>query len=134
MGIKFIDISKLKAHEKVSKMRVKKLLKQIVKEKILKRPIIVDSDNYIILDGHHRTEVFKSLNFKKIPALLVDYKRIKVVARRKKYAKLDIRNLVISMVKKNKLLPYKTTKHLIPFKNLLNVSFDLNYETNKKKG
>ena len=77
-------------------------------------PIIVDRHHLIILDGHHRVAILKKLGYQKIPAYLVDYlnKNIKVISRRKN---LPIKKeTIIYNSLLGKLLPYKTSKHLIP--------------------
>jgi hypothetical protein len=48
-------------------------MENIEKIRMLKRPIIVDRDSYVIIDGHHRYEALKRLGVNKIPAILVDY-------------------------------------------------------------
>ena len=38
----------------------------------LQNPVIVD-ENHVVLDGNHRTHVFKMLNFRYIPVCKIDY-------------------------------------------------------------
>ena len=111
--IKLIDINKLKPIESHNKKRVKELSKIITKEELWTVPLIVDKNNYLILDGHHRFEVAKMLNFKRIPAILVDYKNIDVWSLRKKYV-LNY-DIVTKHAMNNKIYPYKTVKHKYPF-------------------
>ena len=54
--IKIIAIKKLRAHEKVNKSNLNKVKKSILKVGYINNPIIVDQNNFIILDGHHRTK------------------------------------------------------------------------------
>lgn len=117
MKIELIDISKLKPHEKISKKRLRELKKKLLKEGSIKKPIIVEKSQLIILDGHHRIQLLKELNFKTVPAILVDYGKIRVFPRRKKYSNINLKNLVYETVKSGKLLPYKTTRHIFPFKD-----------------
>ncbi len=117
MKIVIIDINKLKFHEHILESRVLQLMKMIKKKGKFIKPIVVEKNAKIILDGHHRVEAMKRMGFKKIPAQLVDYKNIKVELRHKNLPDFIIRGLVELIVKKNKLLPRKTTKHCYQVKN-----------------
>ncbi len=84
-------IDKLKPHEAVIDSLVEQLL-QDIKQRGLIYPIIVDKNTFTILDGHHRTEVFRRLGLKKIPAILIDYKQDYVSVKRWFYI-LDVEKL-----------------------------------------
>ena len=107
--VTLIDVSKLKPIENHSKSRAKMLCKKITNENVWTVPLIVDKNNYLIMDGHHRFEVVKTLNLKKIPVILVDYKDVDVWSLRKQY-KLDYK-IVTEHALDNKIYPYKTVKH-----------------------
>lgn len=128
MKVQYVEISKLKPHEKISRKRLADLTFQLKKEKLLRKPIIVERDNFIILDGHHRVEYFKKNKIKKIPAILVDYDKIKVLPRRKKYCNLDIKKLVTKCALEGKVLPYKTTKHILSKEKIININFKIIHE------
>lgn len=121
-NIVFIRLEKLVCHEKVNNKRFKELMKQIKKDKKLKKPIVVDKDTMIILDGHHRHQVFLRLGIKKIPCFLVDYfdKNIKVGFRRPEIKNRLIKEIIIQKTKEGKILPYKTTRHILPFRPTVN--------------
>ncbi|NPA23964.1 MAG: ParB N-terminal domain-containing protein [Crenarchaeota archaeon] len=70
--LKRIRISKLIPHESTIEERVRELIESI-RRTGLQEPIIVDSETYMIIDGHHRVEACKRLGITKIPALLVNY-------------------------------------------------------------
>ncbi|MDP1845287.1 MAG: ParB N-terminal domain-containing protein [Candidatus Moranbacteria bacterium] len=112
--IQIISIKKLKPHEKTNRINLKKIKFQLRKEGRLINPIIVDRDNLIILDGHHRVRALAELGYKKIAAYLVDYssERIKVLPRRPgiKISK----EIIIKKAQAGKVFPHKTSKHLIP--------------------
>lgn len=117
MSVSLIDLSKLKEHEKIDKDHLVKIKHLIEKSGVFKEPIIVDKDNLVILDGHHRFNSCKQLGLTKIPCLTVDYindSKIKVVARRKKF-KIN-KEIVMNMGLSNKVFPAKTTKHYIPYR------------------
>lgn len=124
-NIKIINIQLLRAHEKTNQTNLKKVKKSIIKSGYFNTPIIIDKDNFIILDGHHRTQALNDLGYKKIPVLAVDYndKKIRVTSRRKNY--IVNKEEVIKRGLTNKLYPYKTSKHFIPLRPKLNkVSLD----------
>jgi len=117
-NIKIIEIADLKAHEKTSPKREKEIMEFLKKSKSFTRPIIVDKETLTILDGHHRVKTMKYLGYKKIPAMLVDYKsnQIKVNLRSKGLKVLSedlIKFIVTSIANSGLLLPQKTTRHLV---------------------
>jgi hypothetical protein len=59
-------------HEKTLPHQAEKLILEFRNWTKLQNPIIVDENN-IVLDGNHRTYVFKKLNFKYIPVCKIDY-------------------------------------------------------------
>jgi len=112
--IKIIPIKILKAHERVSRKNLEKIKLQIRHDGCIKDSIILDRDNFIILDGHHRTKALNDLGYKKIPAVLVDYhdKKVRVVSRRKNI--MITKESIITTALSKKLYPCKTSKHFIP--------------------
>ena len=112
--IKLLPIEYLKPHEKVNPRNLAKVKAEIMSADCFTEPIVVDRRHYIILDGHHRTKILKSLGYSKIPVLLVDYldEKIKVVSRRKN--RPVKKESIIYNALLGKLFPYKTSRHLIP--------------------
>lgn len=115
MKISYIDINKLKPHEKISKKRLENLSLELIKDGFLKKPLIVENKKFIILDEDHRFYLLNKLGVKKVPCYIVDYDKIVVFPSRKKFKEVDLKKLVYETVSKNNLLPYKTTKHLVKF-------------------
>lgn len=80
---------------------------------MLKRPVLVADDAFVILDGHHRVEALRSLGCKRVPTYLVDYgsdlvtldtwpdAEVKVVTKRE----------VLRRGRSRDLFPPKTTRH-----------------------
>jgi len=118
MKIDLIPIKDLKRHEKIDLKKAFKLMKEIKEKKYLEFPLLVEKNYLIILDGHHRFFCLKKLGFNYAPSFLVDYfsDKIDVVPRRKSYKGVDLKKIVIKTVEQNKLLPKKTTRHLLKFK------------------
>lgn len=117
MPVSLIDLSKLREHEKFDKKHLFKIKLLIEKSGVFKEPIIVDKDNLVILDGHHRFNSCKQLGLTKIPCITVDYlndQKIKVVTRRKNF-KVN-KETIINIGLSKKLFPAKTTKHYIPYR------------------
>jgi len=117
MPVSLIDLSKLKEHEKIDKNHLTKIKHLIENSGVFKEPIIVDKNNLVILDGHHRFNSCKQLGLTKIPCITVDYMndlKIKVVTRQKEF-KIN-KEIVINMGLSNKVFPAKTTKHYIPYR------------------
>lgn len=114
-GVILIDIGRLKGHESADEARVIKLMGQIKSDQRLKRPIIVAKGSYVILDGHHRYEVLKRMNCRRIPAYLVDYAggEVKVYLRRKDLIGEIIKEAVARRAQEGRPFPSKTTRHLI---------------------
>lgn len=112
--ISLVNTNELVPIEDYDKNRVLNLKKKIESEKIWNSPLIIEKNNMLILDGHHRFETSKLLNLKKVPAILIEYKKVKVWSLRKNF-KLNKRE-VIKNAKESKIYPYKTVKHKFPFK------------------
>ena len=106
-----IELNKLKQHENINQARYKELRIDIPLNGYLE-PSVVDEKSLIILDGHHRFEVLKTMAFTTIPVHLVDYqsKSVEVSSWRKNknITKADVLTMGLS---KN-LFPSKTSKHL----------------------
>ena len=113
--IMFVDIHKLKCHEKVDGVRLGKLQKDLELSGAIHRPIIVDRRSYVILDGHHRYSALKRLGMKKIPVYFVDYlsPTVRVHLRRKNLTMQMIKQAVLYCGLTGSVFPIKTTRHLI---------------------
>jgi len=108
-----VDIDKLKEHEETDSEHLKELMKEIKSDGILKKPIAVDRNRNIVLDGTHRLRALKRMNIKLIPVIFVNYQspRVKVISWRK--GEKITKNAVIAASLTGKKLPPKTSKHMI---------------------
>ena len=77
------------------------------------KPIIIDCDNFLIMDGHHRFEAAKELGLKKIPAILVSYDDIEIWSLRE--AEIISKDLIREKALRGSVYPNKTVKHSFPF-------------------
>ena len=113
MKTKLITIEQLKPHEQTSQKHILELVKLIKQDGILKEPILVEKNTFVILDGHHRVQAMKILGYKKIPAKLVDYDEVEVSLRRKNLPSNLIKEIVLYLAKRKIVLPRKSTRHVM---------------------
>lgn len=117
-----IEISKLREHEKTNDRHMKKLMKEIIRDNLIKEPIIVEKETLVILDGHHRTKIARALGLTKIPAYLINYNRVRLRFRRKDY-KADKKTIIRRAFERD-LLPAKTTEHILKKPKPVNIKLD----------
>jgi len=111
--IELVSLKTLNPIEDYIEERYEIVLEKIKSENIWTKPIIIDDQHHLILDGHHRFEVAKELGFKVIPAIKVSYVKIPIWSLR-----LDEKvnhELVVAKALKRKIYPNKTVKHSFPF-------------------
>jgi len=109
----YIQLEKLREHEQVDTERLSELIKQILADGVLKRPILADRATLTILDGHHRLRALRKLGVKVVPAMLVDYSDPRIVVRRWAGEGYISKELALEAAMSGKLLPPKTTKHMV---------------------
>ncbi len=110
-----LPISTLRPHEMVIEDRVRRLVEDLLRTWVLRRPILVDDSTYIVLDGHHRLEALRRIGARMIAAVLVDYDG--------DYVEVDSWRLGIHVDKDmvrmagltGKLLPPRTSRHIVRF-------------------
>jgi L-serine kinase (ADP) len=115
LEIQFIKVEKLIHIEQFSKKRVAWLKKKILKENMWKVPIKVEKNDFLIMDGQHRTEVAIELNFKILPCIFYSYDEVKVWSLRTNHIVNPA--LIREKSLSGDIYPYKTAKHLFPFGN-----------------
>jgi hypothetical protein len=91
------------------------LTDQIAKDGALFKPIVVDEQTRVILDGHHRFEALKRLGCRRIPAYLVDYMdgAIEVMTWPGAVVNAITKDEIISMGLSDNVYPPKTSRHVI---------------------
>jgi len=104
--VAIIDINDLRGHEKINDQYLSSLKEEIMADQILKKPIAVDRNTNVILDGHHRLAALKELGYTKIAVIFVDYQSPKIC----------VKSVVNAGITGNKLPP-KSTKHDIQKSN-----------------
>jgi uncharacterized protein (DUF1015 family) len=120
LKFKILNINILREHERVDFNRLEELLKEIMSDGMLKKPILVDKNTLTILDGHHRLNVLKKLGLRKIPVVLVDYNDPHIVVRKWGTNRILDKREVLKVARCGKLFPPKTTQHFV----LMNDGFE----------
>jgi hypothetical protein len=118
-----LPIEKLKPHEKGSPLYLEMLKKEILRDGVLKHPIVADEKTNVILDGMHRWLALKSLGYTQIPVLLVDaFQNPQIrIGRRRVHRYVSDSSVrikaedVITAALSGKLMEPRTTRHFFPF-------------------
>jgi len=72
LRLQVIRVDSLREHEGILSHVADKLILEFKNWADLENPVIIDENN-VVLDGNHRTYVFKKLGFKHIPVCKIDY-------------------------------------------------------------
>ncbi len=133
LKIALLPIDELKPHERGSPLYLELLRQEILKDGMLKYPIIADEKTRVILDGMHRWLALKSLGYKLMPVILVDaFQNPKIrVGRRRihRYIKdpdeeITIKR-VISAGLSGRLMKPRTTRHFFSFSKFQRINYPL---------
>ncbi|MEM2447312.1 MAG: ParB N-terminal domain-containing protein [Candidatus Bathyarchaeia archaeon] len=132
--IVLLPIEQLKPHEKGSPLYLELLKQEILKDGVLKYPIIADEKTLVILDGMHRWLALQSLGYEKIPVLLVnalENPKIRIGSRRvHRYINNSDTHItakdVLSAGLSGQLMPPRTTRHFFPFLKPPKIDYPLN--------
>lgn len=73
--VQLLPLRELIPHEEIIPRRIVELRKNIIEDKVIKRPIIVEEKTLTIIDGHHRYMVLRSIGAKLAPVILAKYNR-----------------------------------------------------------
>lgn len=131
--IVLFPIDYLKPHEKGSPLYLEMLKQEILKDGVLKYPIIADEKTHVILDGMHRWLALKSLGYTLIPVMFVDAlqnPRIRVGKRRiHRYicnsdGEIPVEN-VLSAGLSGRLMKPRSTRHFFPFSKFQQINYPL---------
>lgn len=102
----------IKPHERFSEDNVRLLILDLKSSGVLRKPVVVERENYVLLDGHHRLEAFKRLGVGAIPAVLVDYWDPRIVVKSWSDGKVFEKREVVERAIRGDLFPPKTTRHV----------------------
>ena len=110
--VDLIEVKKLKHIENFNEERVELLMEKIKKEKVWTKPIYIEKNHNLVLDGQHRLQAALRLGLKYIPMQTFKYEDVKVWSLRKE-EEVNIPT-VIRRANKGNIYPYKTVKHKFP--------------------
>jgi hypothetical protein len=121
--IVIMSIDELKPHEKGSPLYTEILKNELLRDGIIRYPIIADEKTKVILDGMHRWLAMKSIGYRQIPVLLIDINEnseIRIGFKRvHRYIYNSDRKItakeVISAGLRGELMRPRTTRHFFPF-------------------
>ena len=118
VDIILIDIDSLRGHEEVIPDNLERRTNKLL-EKGFYKPIIVDRESLVILDGHHKWTAAGILGLDMVPVVMVDYLDDVTVevgvwpdCGRDSISKND----VLRMGKSEDVYPPKTSRHSFPFR------------------
>jgi cysteine synthase/O-phosphoserine sulfhydrylase/cystathionine beta-synthase len=119
MEAHIVKLAELKQHEEVDKCHLKKLKEEINLDNVLKFAIVADKNTNVILDGEHRFNALKELGCRRIPVVYVDYNSPNIEVRSWKSDVNLTKKDVIKAGLNGKMLPPKTSMHMIRIGNTL---------------
>ena len=114
--IELVEVGKLKHIEGYSEERVHWLLEKIRQENVWTKPLYIEKDHYLVLDGQHRLQVALRMGLNFVPVQAFVYEDVKVWTLRKE-EKVNVPT-VIQRANSGDIYPYKTVKHKFP--NVIN--------------
>ncbi len=110
---RLVDINIVKPSEKINTGRAKSLLDKISIDGYWYKPILVEENNKIVMDGHHRLWVAKQLGLARIPCLLTTYENPNLSLTTWTENQKIHPEVVFSAGLSGDLLDYKTSKHTL---------------------
>lgn len=112
-----VPVADLKTHEAAEPDRVRRVMRQMHSNGVVKKAIIVDSKTMVVLDGVHRLSALQMLGAVRAPAWLIDYSDDDVVVLSKDRKSQIPKDVVIKAATEGPKLPPKTTRHMVKGKD-----------------
>lgn len=124
LDIQFISPLKLTHIEDFDQSRVEWLKEKILREGVWTKPLAIDKDYNLVMDGQHRMEVALSLNLRLVPVVFFSYEKTKISSLRSEF-EFDWKIVVDRAINKDPF-PYKTVHHDFPKNSLpdCNITLD----------
>ncbi|MCK5461228.1 ParB N-terminal domain-containing protein [Candidatus Gracilibacteria bacterium] len=122
--VNFLNVTQIFPHEEIDEEHLVKLEEKMRNDGLWKKPIVVDRNTKVILDGHHRWHIAQKIGLKTIPVVEWDIFDENIMVRPFRKDFPVYKELVLKRGKSGLLLPFKTTKHVwgkqeIPFIEIL---------------
>ena len=112
-SILLVAVSGRRHIEGFSRSRVEWLAEKIRREGRWTKPLALEREHHLVMDGQHRMEVARKLGLTCVPALLFDYDEVEVWSLRPGKYEVSGRQIVERALAGH-LYPYKTAKHRFP--------------------
>ncbi len=103
LKIAIIDIGSIHMHEETIPEVVQALAADLLKDSVLRHPVIVDEKTIVVLDGMHRAAALRAIGCVRIPVCFVDYDNpsIRVDTWYRAFSKQDTRSLIEELTRWN---------------------------------
>lgn len=110
-----VELARLRPHEQTRPPLLESLVAQIRADGCLRKPILVEEEHLVILDGHHRAAALRVLGCTRIPVYLLDYDdpAIGLTTWPEAVVATVTKEEVVARGIKGDLFPSKTTRHKI---------------------
>ena len=117
-GVILIEIGSLRGHEEVISDNLEKRVSKLLDRGFYK-PIIVDRDSLVILDGHHKWTAARLLDLDRVPVVMIDYlldESVNVGVWPGCGRESITKDEVLEMGFSEGVFPPKTSRHMFPFR------------------
>jgi hypothetical protein len=111
-GFSIVALSELRGHEMPKKRRVEELRRDMRRRGVLIKPIVVDRNTRVILDGHCRCGALRSLGCSKVAVKFINYSSDKVEVERWGGGEMS-KEEVIEAGLSGRLMEPKSSKHTV---------------------
>eukprot|EP00747_Dinoflagellata_sp_TGD_P068731 gnl/TRDRNA2_/TRDRNA2_155841_c1_seq1.p1 gnl/TRDRNA2_/TRDRNA2_155841_c1~~gnl/TRDRNA2_/TRDRNA2_155841_c1_seq1.p1 ORF type:complete len:227 (-),score=48.62 gnl/TRDRNA2_/TRDRNA2_155841_c1_seq1:111-704(-) len=113
-SVKLVHIDELKPHEQHLPLRAGQLQRYIEELPIAVLPaIIVDSQHQVVIDGHHRLEVFRKCGMSVVPAIFLHYEHEDILVNFPGVKEEVTKEAVVDAAVHGPLLKPKSTQHMV---------------------
>lgn len=109
-----VPTAKLKHIEGFSPKRVQRLKNRVLLERVWTKPLCVECEHFLVMDGQHRMEVALALGLSRVPCMLFPYEEVEIWSLRDNCEVTH--ELVLKKSLSGNIYPYKTVKHRFPVK------------------
>jgi len=111
--ITLVPIDALRQHEEILNENLMRVQRELVRDGMIKDPIIVDQRTMVILDGHHRYNALKRMGYKYIPVYFVDYSSDYIAVAAWRAGEHVTKAEVMRSGLTGNLMPAKTSRHVL---------------------
>lgn len=109
MQLVLVDVDEIRPHEEVDMSNVQKILRSMLRGGLWTKPVLIEQNSFVLLDGHHRLRAARLLDLAQVPVRLVEYADIELSPRRHEIPVTKAE--VVHRALARQLYPAKTTCH-----------------------